>query len=344
MNTSGNKVLTRCTLALALLGALLVGCGQLRDFTSAPAPQLSEEWKALLAELRALERQIGFKETRNFARLTDERQTYTYCGWAPKSVLPYSYEDPAIRWLESAEAAQCRDADDDNDWYFGQVEAMGEIGTPVTPAMIAGDFDRFAYLVVHEDCHDQFELPYGIEEPLCDIIAHRAMAQFAAKKYPWYARENRALRNYTRMQSRQTRATVTYYRELERLYERFHRSELPFEDLLQSRAVVFGKLERALDLPPGEINNISFANYMTYSRHHAFLESAVARVGPDLAQVVAFFRALDGRKPSPEEVMKRLSLPGRENVDYVRGYERAIIEVIARSVTTRVVAAPRPDA
>ena len=66
MKPSANKVLTRCAVALALLGALLVGCGQLRDFTSAGAPQLSEEWKALLAELRALERQI--KDTRQRRR------------------------------------------------------------------------------------------------------------------------------------------------------------------------------------------------------------------------------------------------------------------------------------
>ena len=144
--TNGNGLLVRCAIALALIGALFAGCGQLRDLTASTPPQLSEEWKEVLAELRELERQIGFRETRNFARLTDERETYFYCGWAPKRVLPYSYEDPAIHWLDSADAAQCREVDDDNDWYFGQVEAMGEIGTPVTPAMIAGDFDRFAYL------------------------------------------------------------------------------------------------------------------------------------------------------------------------------------------------------
>lgn len=107
--------------------------------------------------------------------------------------------------------------------------------------------------------------------------------------------------------------------------------------------MIFAQLERALGLPAGEINNISLANYMTYSRHHAFLESAVARIGPDLAQVVAFFRALDSRKPSPEAIMKQLGLAERENVEYVRGYERAIIDAIAQSMTTRTAAAPHPD-
>jgi hypothetical protein len=314
---------------------LAAGCGPLRDFTSPSAPDLSAEWKALLDELRAFERTIGFKETRNFAGLTDERDAYAYCGQASKRVLPYSYEDPAIRWLEQIDAEQCRDAGADNDWYFGSVEVWGEIGTPVTPSMISGDLDRFVYLVIHEDCHDQFQLPYGIEEPLCNIITYRAMAQYAAQKYGWYTRENRSLRNYAAMQSRDTRITVTHYREVEKLYERYHRRELPLEDVLQARGVVFAKLERALDMPQGEMNNISLASHMTYSRHYARLESMVDRIGPDLVRVMTFFRAVDAAKPSPEELMRRLSIKDRKSLEYVRASEAAVIETIDQAARRR---------
>ncbi|MGH8636091.1 MAG: hypothetical protein ACREUZ_03050, partial [Burkholderiales bacterium] len=256
---------------------------------------------------------------------------YAYCGQASKRVLPYSYEDPAIQWLEQIDAEQCRDVGSDNDWYFGSVEVWGEIGTPVTSSMIAGELDRFVYLVIHEDCHDQFQLPYGIEEPLCNIITYRAMAQFAAQKYGWYTRENRALRNYAVMQSRETRATVAHYREVERLYTRFHRNELPLEELMRARGVVFARLERALDLPAGEMNNISLANLMTYSRHYSRLEGAVDRIGPDLARVMAFFRAVDAAKPEPEALMRRLSTSDRKSLEFVRANEEAVIRTIEQA-------------
>jgi hypothetical protein len=328
MKRCRQAVRAACALVASAAVLLATGCGPMRDLASPTSTELSAEWKALLDELRAFERTIGFRETRNFAQLTDEREAYEYCGQAPKRVLPYSYEDPVIRWLEQIDAEQCRDVGSDNDWYFGSVEVWGEIATPVTPAMISGELDRFVYLVIHEDCHDQFQLPYGIEEPLCNIITYRAMAQFAAHKYSWYTRENRALRNYAAIQSRQTRTTVAHYREVEALYARFHRRELPLEDLLQARGSVFAKLERALDLPAGEMNNISLASHMTYSRHYGRLEGVVARVGPDLARVVSYFRAIDSAKPAPEELLQRLSISDRKSLEFVRAYEEAVIRTI----------------
>jgi hypothetical protein len=326
---------------LASVALLLVaGCGPMRDLASPTVPDMSAEWKTLLDELRAFERTIGFTETRNFVRFSDERDAYEYCGQASKRVLPYSYEDPAIQWFEQIDAEQCRDVGSDRDWYFGSVEVWGEIGTPVTSSMISVEMDRFVYLVIHEDCHDQFQLPYGIEEPLCDIITHRAMAQFAARNYGWYTRENRALRNYAVLQSRETRTTVAHYRELERLYTRFYRNELPLEDLLQARSIVFAKLERALDLPAGEMNNISLANRMTYSRHYGRLESAVDRIGPDLEAVMAFFRAVDAAKPDPEALMRRLSTDDRKSLAFVRGNEEAVIRIIEQAGRRRTAQLP----
>ncbi len=317
-----------------LLGAaalLAAACSPLPDVATPPAG-LSSEWRDLLGELRAFERTLGFRETDNFARVSLERQAYDYCGWTSKHALPYSYEDPAIRWLEPADLERCREAGPDNDWDFGSVEVWGEIGTPITPAMIAADLDRFVYLVIHEDCHDQFQLPYGIEEPLCNVLTYRAMAQFAAQKYAWFSRENRSLRHYGLMQRRQTRATVVNYRELERLYARYRRGELTLEALLAARASLFGRLERALEMGSGEMNNIGLARHMTYSRHYDYLEGVVRRLGPDLARVVGFFREVDAAMPTPEALLQRLGIRSRTSVEFVRAYEQAAIEAIEHAL------------
>src|SRR5690606_27146866 len=94
------------------------------------------------------------------------------------------------------------------DFFFGWVEAVGEAGTPVTPAMITSQLDRFLYLVIHEDCHDQFDLPYGVEEALCNLITYRAMSEFAQEAFGAEGFEDRAIRRYAGRERDRTHATI----------------------------------------------------------------------------------------------------------------------------------------
>jgi hypothetical protein len=196
--------------------------------------------------------------------------------------------------------------------------------------MLKGKLDRFVYLVIHEDCHDQFDLPYGIEEALCNVIAYHAMDRFSSGAYRWHSRENRAIKSYTGLQSTQTRTTIAHYGELERLYGRFHRAEVSTEYLFNERARVFASAERALALDNGTMNNVVLANYMTYSRHYPFLERTFAVLGRDLARTVEFFRHVDRIKPSKSQVMQRDGISEAGSVDLVRAYETAVVKTTAQ--------------
>jgi len=318
-----------------LVAALIAGCSQLSELFTPSAPQVSEEWPARLEEIRAFERRIGFRETDNFVDLSREHAEFPYCGYTSRFHLPYSYEDPAIGWLESLTEQECRQAGGDADVFFGTVEALGEVGTPMTPAMVTGKLDRFLYLVIHEDCHDQFELPYGIEEALCELITYKAMAAFSAENFAWYARENRAIRRYADEQSKLTRATIGYYEQLETLYSRYQRNEIPADVLLRERAALFDKAERALVWTRGEMNNVGLANDMTYSRHYPFLESVFDALGRDLARTVAFFRRVDEIKPSAAAVMKRRGIPTKKSVEFVRANEAAVVETVRKLLSSQ---------
>ncbi|RPI42158.1 MAG: hypothetical protein EHM59_18500 [Betaproteobacteria bacterium] len=312
----------------ALAAASVVGCVELKKFAAPEPPAVTSEWRELLGELRSFERRIGFRATKNFASFSTDRKSYPFCGQSSNRLLPYSYQDPAIRWLDAVSEDQCRDVGADTDVYFGEVEAWGEIGTPVTAAMLASTLDRFVYLIIHEDCHDQFQLPYGIEEPLCDIITHRAMAAFSSEKFRWYAIENRAIKNYARIGSRHVRSTIAFYGELEALYRRYERGEMTHDVLLSRRAQVFARAERAMELPAGQLNNINLANYMTYSRHYPTLERVADRLGPEIESVMEFFRHVDRVKPSADDIMKRHRITEQKSVAFVRAYEAALIETI----------------
>src|SRR5687768_13705543 len=108
-------------LALAIV-ALLAAC----------AIAVPKEWEPLLEDLRIYQRRVGFERFDSFLEFSAEQGKYTFCGQVSQLYLPYSYEDPAIRWIDAATEAECRKVDPRTDVYYGSVEAVGEVGAAVT--------------------------------------------------------------------------------------------------------------------------------------------------------------------------------------------------------------------
>ena len=315
-------------LSMPLAVAAIAGCTFLQDATTRlPGPRLYEKGAAVIDGIRDFERRIGFQKTDNFQDLDKETESFPFCGSVSSLHLPYSYQDPAIRWSDAENAEECRSqAGPGTDVYFGQTEAVGEEGTPVTPSMLAGTLVRFVYLVVHEDCHDQFNLPYGIEEPVCNVISYHGMAAYAAERDRFSALERVALRRYSVREPERTRQAKAFYEELEALYARHGRGEISAAALLEARAKVFARAEKSLAWEKGSLNNVGIANDMTYSRHYPYLESVHFALGGDVARTVAFFRRVDAAKPTPASVMKRHGIKDEKSVDFIRAYEAAVLE------------------
>jgi hypothetical protein len=209
---------------------------------------------------------------------------------------------------------------------------MGERAVPVTAAMISGKLDRFIYLVIHEDCHDQFDLPYGIEEALCELITYKGMSAFASEKYGNYAREHQAVRRYADAQSGITRAAIIYYEQLEALYARYGRSEIAADALLRERTAILQTAAAPLGWKQGDFNNVRIANHMTYSRHYPFMEYVFDQLGRDPARVVAFFRRVDAIKPSRASFMARDGVAGEYSLEAIRAYETAVMATISAAL------------
>lgn len=310
----------------ALLVAVVAGCVLVRD------ARIPKEWEPLLAEIRTFERRIGFGGSDAFIEFSEEDGGYPFCGQVSRLYLPYSYEDPEIRWLNVETEQECRAVGEGTDVYFGTVEALGEVGAAVTSEMLGVPLHRFIYLVIHEDCHEQFAFPYGIEEALCNLIAYKGMAAFSAEKYGLVSRENVAIQRYANVESGRTRTVKDLYEELAAHYARYERREISPETLLQERARVLGRAERALRWKRGSLNNVGMANEMTYSRHYPLFESVYDALGRDLARTMAFFRRVDAVKPSPQEVMKRRRLASDHGIEFVRAYEAAVVETIEKTL------------
>ena len=316
----------------AVCAAAVAGCTEIRNFFDSEAPEIAGGWQGVLDEVRTFEKKIGFSGTENFKTLSPDHEPFSFCGQASRLVLPYSYEDPAIQWHDEKSEEECRAAGAGMDVYYGAVEALGEIGMPVTPSIIESRLDRFIYLIIHEDCHDQFQLPYGIEEALCEVITYNGMAAFSRQKYRWYTTESRSIQRYAADESRNARATIRHYEALESVYGRYQRKEITADQLLRDRAEIFRRADAETGKKGADLNNVIIAYEMTYSRHYPFLESMHEALGRDLGRTVAFFKAVDKAKPTPEAVMKRHKIASQESVEFVRAYEHEVIEATRKAL------------
>lgn len=325
--------LARRLALFVLLAVLPGGCALLRNTdTELAAPRSHVQWATLAGEIRAFERRIGFEETNNFRRFSDEKAAFSFCGHASRLYLPYSYEDPAIQWLDSVTEQECRAFGKSADFFYVVAEALGKVETPVTPSMLAARLDRLLYVVIHEDCHEQFDLPYGIEEALCNVIAYKAMAAFGEERFRSMSVQYRAIQRYAREGSKYSHLTLTFYEELAALYARHDRLEMSSQTLLQQRELIFRRAERELSRPKGSMNNVWIANTMTYTRHYPLVERVFDALGRDLARTVVFFRSVDAVKPSTAEVMTNHGLEIESGLDFIRAYEAAVVETIEETL------------
>lgn len=323
-------IFSRLALAAAAM-ALIGGCAGLRGLFE-DVPGRYEKWAGLIDEMRAYEHRIGFSETPNFLQIAEDQESFTYCGRASRLQLPYSYEDPAIQWTHGISREECLKLGRGEDVYFDEAEALGEIGTPLTRSMLDAPLERFLYLVFHEDCHDQFDFPAGIEEALCNVIAYQAMLAFTIQKFGQASAEQRLVTGYVELQSERSLLTRAYYRRLAVLYARYGRKELTAGALLRERDEVLTLADSVLVREKGSLNNVSIATDMTYDRYYPLFVSIHGFLGSDLARTVTFFKQVDVRKPAPGRVMKRHKLRDEKSVAFIRAYEAAVIEIIQREL------------
>lgn len=293
--------------------------------TETVEPRSEAQWKTLLSELRAFERELGFGAMPNFERFAPEKPGFPFCGTTSRTRLPYSYQDGAITWSEVADESACREAGAEADVLFTESEAVGERASPVTPSMLSAPMPRLVYLVIHEDCHDQFELPFGVEEPLCNLITFRAMRVLAARGGPVFGEHRAAIERYAADGEQRARETVGLYGTLVSLYDQHAKGKLSLEAVLAAREPVFREAEKRLEWPENTANNVWMANSMTYARHYAPVERMLETLGGDLPKLVEFFRRVDREKPQADAFARRRKLKDQEGAAFLEAYERAVL-------------------
>ncbi|MFH1651188.1 MAG: aminopeptidase [Chloroflexota bacterium] len=257
----------------------------------------------MVREMKDLEKRLGFAETRNFLTYQPETQAYDYYFYTSATELPYSLDDPRLR-SASGTAANATVDRENNDVFFYSIEAVAEIGTPVTRSLIRAPLARFIRVVFHEDWHEQIALPLGIEEPTGEVVSYAAATLFALEKFGADSAVYRTLAGEFGGRLAESRVYGDTCARLEALYAEYDAGRLSRPETLRRKAELLRELAGGLrgiwGAAPEQLNNAYLGFQMTYLRHMPAVYAAYAAQGGDLARTVALFRQMPGQgEPFP---------------------------------------------
>lgn len=226
--------------------------------------------------------------------------------------------------MDASTEEECRASAENTDVSFAKTEAVAGRATPVTAKLLVAPLARFLYVVMHEDCHEQFALPSGIEEALCNALAYAGMEKIARERFDDQPGERESISLFARAGAARAQFTRELYDELSALYARHDVAAISAETLLRERGELYRSAEQRLARPDGALNNVWLAMSITYSRHYELMQRALDAFDGDLVQTVAFFRRVDAAKPPA------IAATGASAVDFVRADEAAVVAVIEK--------------
>lgn len=183
---------------ICILTLLIFITGYLTDIKIIREPSLKERVsvktidgaKKFIKEVKEFEAGLGFKETKNFVDF-DENVSYSALYFQKFSDMPFSYLDPRMGFrgiddknLEKGVSfaklmfTKYYGIDTTKCDFFLYLNGAWAGGTKITPGMLDKTPKDLAYTVMHEDWHDNVDLPMHIEEATCDLIGIAGTAQF----------------------------------------------------------------------------------------------------------------------------------------------------------------------
>lgn len=309
----------KTALLLVLFLAIIfnTACSTPRVDANTVDPQLLEERLALIRVIRKFEQRFGFTPVNSFLEYSEEVEAYPLCYLAPRTQLPYSYEDPLLR--SRYDASMTKEFCDqlgiqlNMDAFFYAPEAVAGTGIPVTPALIKAPLGRFVFVVIHEDYHEQVNLPPSIEEPAGTLLAAEMAIEFARERFEEGSPEHKAvIEELKHRYASRFAKTRLFNTELEVLYATYSEGEVSEEELLRKREEIFQRAQNQMNHPV--VNNAFLAFDMSYARYYPVVEEVFTTLGEDLIATVRFFERVGQEIPITVCAGKALTRPACDEV------------------------------
>lgn len=251
---------------LIAFSLLFVGAG----YAENNAPKefcVASNYKFTPAELKSLElikrakefeKGLGYKETENFKSFAGNVK-HVAIMYHLKTEMPFSYEDYHFFSIQKREskgsasemawlASYLEITKDKYDIDIYYLEAVAG-GTPISPAMLSANPSRLAYLVFHEDWHDNVNLPTHFEEASGNLIGYGAAAMFLGSNI------HKELEAYSRF----AEAINKVHDEISKLVVKLKNKEISRKKYLLERRRRIARMYPGLDLA-----EVAFHHTYTY--------------------------------------------------------------------------------
>lgn len=289
---------------------------------AATSTSLSEnERLELVKEIKAFQKKLGFDPTENFASYSDKKEAYDYYFYAPVADLPYSLDDPALKYGEGTARTSSIDTRKYDVFYYS-IPALAGISTPITKSLLESPLHRFIFIVFHEDWHEQIKSPLGIEEASGELMGYVSSLLFTEERFgrdsEVYATLDRELTN----KLKESRVFQSYYEKLAALYAENRSGKVTEAETLSRKSQLIRSLDDDIYGVWGkrrdQLNNAFISFQMTYFRHLNLMHDVFSASNSDIMATIKVLRGIPEQDGSFDNDIERVKGIELRVAEYLR--------------------------
>jgi len=289
---------------------------------AATSTSLSEnERLELVKEIKAFQKKLGFDPTENFVSYSDKKEAYDYYFYAPVADLPYSLDDPALKYGEVTARTSSIDTRKYDVFYYS-IPALAGISTPITKSLLESPLHRFIFIIFHEDWHEQIKSPLGIEEASGELMGYVSSLLFTEERFgrdsEVYATLDRELTN----KLKESRVFQSYYEKLSALYAENRSGKVTEAETLSRKSQLIRSLDDDIYGVWGkrrdQLNNAFIAFQMTYYRHLNLMHDVFSASNSDIMATIKVLRGIPEQGGSFDNDIERVKGIELRVAEYIR--------------------------
>lgn len=269
----------------------------------------------LVGAIKHVERNLGFRRTRNFEKVSPVSAVAYRCYYSGKLELPASYEQLQ---MSLGSNAGCPVDPRQYDVFFYPMEAMGNGKSPVSASLAHASVERFLFVVPHEDFHANRELrklPSTWGEASATLIGFLTAAEVARQRFGAHSEVYQDLQREPDLFARKAEIVNRYFAALGQLYALAHSGQISARDALAEKQQAFDRIHQeciAITPNPKSFkrglaadNNAGLAFDETYTKYYPLMYQLYVAEGRALKPTLgALERAMNAR--SDQEALQNL--------------------------------------
>jgi hypothetical protein len=282
--------------------------------TAGPPADLTTR-QELIKGIKHLEKNLGFRRTRNFSSTSDKSMAAYRCYYTGKLELPDSYDGLQLR---QGGKGGCPVDPEKYDIFFYPVEAVASGRIPVTAALEHDSVERFLVVIPHEDFHENRELrklPATLTEAASTLMGFLMAGEVARVKLGADSGAYRNLAKESELFLEKAAIVNRYHKMLGQLYDDSRSGKVATKEALIRKEKLFQAMRAECDaIQPDPYsfnkclaasNNAGLAFDATYTRYYPLIYNLYVVHSRDMATTAALLkRALN--TGSESEAVRRL--------------------------------------